>query len=488
MKRPLYLLFALFLVAALTACGSDDSVTFNVDRFFDQLVDDPPQGLVMVLSWESDSPNGDPYESIHEIKLGTGPIRKNEFTDTVRDAYGESSIQKLIVGETRVFRTIINGRESGWIKLSADDVSDGVLGGVENYDSGSWFGDEPERRQEWTSAGDAPCRVGRCFLLEQEGESTRSYLVDKSTYDVVGYFYAEEDTGGPTPELVNEIFNWGEDPGIRVPPGQLAEGTARDLEDAMIAASRTNVAAENSAVSTLPDASTSSRPPPIEDPAAAAEFDHDRFLRESFPSQLRGYSMSIDIPPDSIAPDSPGFSVESRQASGPIPDSETTLTFHTRTTSATLHSVSVGDDIYFRTILDGEPSPWTHVPLDAQTAALAQSLRTSDTIATLTARFFDRDDWVVTGMAPCRDRECFVLEHAVEPPMAVLIDRATYVPVQMIVSPEDPGSTIPDVVAEVLSWDEPEIIEAPTGDFATGTYEDLEAAMLVVFEMLTPAE
>ncbi len=183
MKRPLALLFTLLLAAALAAYGGSTD-----------------------------------YTSEWSVARGTGRSVRIDISLTVWNGGDESIIQARTVGPVFYFRTIIDGRESRWMKLPADEVSGGLLGDFGNFDINIFLGPAAGRLEEWSLTGETTCRTGQCAILERPGGQVRKILVDKSTYDIVALVFPREGADGQPTEAVIQVFDRGKDLGISAPP------------------------------------------------------------------------------------------------------------------------------------------------------------------------------------------------------------------------------------------------------------------------------
>ena len=165
MKRLLSLLFALLVAASLAACGDDDlsSKPFDMDRFFNDIASDPPQGIVMVEFSHYEGNDGVFLDTTRESTLSIGPVVIGEDNYTIQTGGGESSIQTRRIGDVIYFRSDILGQESGRMKMAASDLARGELSVISNLEIDDIFGAEINGSRGWTPAGEAPCRVGLMF-------------------------------------------------------------------------------------------------------------------------------------------------------------------------------------------------------------------------------------------------------------------------------------------------------------------------------------
>ncbi len=107
--------------------------------------------------------------------------------------------------------------------MAANDLARGELSVTRNLEMDGIFGRGINGSRGWTPAGEAPCRVGQCFVLEHVNEPDQKILIDKSTYDVTTLVYPRKDDDGQPVEYVVQVFGWGEDPSIEAPSGNVIE-------------------------------------------------------------------------------------------------------------------------------------------------------------------------------------------------------------------------------------------------------------------------
>jgi len=177
-------------------------------------------------------PGSTDYASEWSVARGTGRTVRIEVTLTVRNGGDESIIQARTVGPDFYFRTIMDDRESRWMKLPAAEVSGGLLGDFGNFDIDIFLGPAAGRLAEWTLPGETTCRTGPCAILGRPGGQVRKILVDKSTYDVVAIVCPREGADGQPTEAVIQVFDWGKDPAIEASSGDIIEASATELGEA----------------------------------------------------------------------------------------------------------------------------------------------------------------------------------------------------------------------------------------------------------------
>ncbi len=238
MKTVLSVLLGLLAAASIAACGGGGNTgTFDMDRFFEETIDNPPRGLIMGADFET----GYVASSVGigamwaVTKRATEPVVATDVTITIEGAAGKSSIQYVVIGGGFYVRTIINGEASTWMRVPPDAQSDELSSVLEGTDAIEGLTAETFHRDEWIPAGEAPCRDRECFVLQHIDEAGRKMLIDKSTYAPIQLVWFQGPADSGVRGIVIEILEWDVDVNIKAPSGGVPEGTAEDVEAAFLA-------------------------------------------------------------------------------------------------------------------------------------------------------------------------------------------------------------------------------------------------------------
>ena len=215
------------------------------------------------------------------------------------------------------------------------------------------------------------------------------------------------------------------------------------------------------------------------DRSGGGDFDYDRFLDETVANTPRSIVMAMDISGAGEELGIGSMGMEMSFSTEPVVTTDITISIAAGDSESELQIRTVGEDLYFNTILGGEETGWMVTVPDETSDDLLGGFADVDIGEVFSAEEFDREEWIPVGEAACRDRQCYVLEHATEEGRKMLIDKETYHPIQMIQIDENPDGQPLEVVIEVLVWDGDVDIEAPDDAVEAGP-DDLMGAFFGV--------
>lgn len=377
--------------------------------------------------------------------------------------------------------------------IAAAKASDGFLGDFRSLYMDDIFGPEASRRSAWIPAGEASCRVGQCFVLERTGERVRKIFIDKTTCTVIALALPRQGPDGQPTESITQVFDWGKDPGIETPPGDIVDATARDFENAFGDIFSAAYSADRAAES-APAAESVARPTGAQEPypppfAPVSEpFDMDRFLREIIDRPPDGVIFIIDSEGGGSTSPEIQMSTEIAVAFGDTPASSITLTVSGPGGDATIQLLDIGGESYMRTVIAGETSEWMKA---------APGARTTDTLGVTGAiaySIFQRDsfnpaEWFAAGQVRCRDHDCFVLRHRFDETRRLLIDSSTYAPVQTGWFEGLADNLTPINVTDIYDWGADLNLQKPAGNVpVASSAEILQACQDATQAALTSSE
>jgi hypothetical protein len=211
------------------------------------------------------------------------------------------------------------------------------------------------------------------------------------------------------------------------------------------------------------------------DRSSSSDFDYDRFLDETVGNTPRGIVMSMDISGAGEELGIGGMSMEMSFSTEPVVASSIVIGIQAGDVESELHVITIEEELYFNTILDGEETGWMVTVPDEASDDLLGGFGDADVSEIFSEAEFDREEWIPAGEAACRDRECYVLEHATDEGRKMLVDKDTYIPVQLIQLDENPDGQPIEIVIEILVWNDDVEIEAPD-DAVEAAPEDLMGA------------
>lgn len=239
MKNIPSLLLALYIAASVAACGGGGDAStftpgsFEMDRFFSEIIDRTPRGLVTTTTVETRDPRSTVGTFVLQTRFSTDPVDASEITLTLPRPYGDSSVQIRNVGRAVYFLTVLLGEETGWVQLQPDAQGNDPLGGFGIANVLLVLDPDEFNPDDWVPAGQTRCRNSDCFVLDNDNDTGSRLHVHKITYAPMQLILNRAVADDNAPPVIIEISDWDQPADIETPTGAMPLATDDQLEAAV---------------------------------------------------------------------------------------------------------------------------------------------------------------------------------------------------------------------------------------------------------------